>query len=70
MIKDANGKFDDYSIPSKIKQILLDWGYELAGSDLLQFFSLTTLYSTKMSEKTLKLDNIEVNKTNSISLHN
>ena len=70
MIKDANCKSDDYSIPSKIKQILLDWGYELVGSDLLQFFSLTTLCSTKMSKKTLKLDYTEVNKKNSISLHN
>ena len=29
MIKDANGKFDDYSISPKIRQILLHWGYEL-----------------------------------------
>ena len=28
-IKDASSKFDDYSIPPKIKQILLHWGYEL-----------------------------------------
>ena len=27
MIKDANSKFDDYSISPKIKQILLHWGY-------------------------------------------
>ena len=26
MIKDAGGKFDDYSISPKIRQILLHWG--------------------------------------------
>ena len=36
MIKDANGRFDDYSISPKIRQILLHWGYELAESDLLR----------------------------------
>ena len=34
MIKDVNGRFDDYSILLKIKQILLNWGYELVESDL------------------------------------
>ena len=29
MIKDAGSKFDDYLISPKIRQILLDWGYEL-----------------------------------------
>ena len=29
MIKDVNGRFDDYSISPKIRQILLHWGYEL-----------------------------------------
>ena len=29
-IKDAACKFDDYSIPPKIRQILLHWGYELS----------------------------------------
>ena len=29
MIKDANSKFDDYSISPKIRQILLHQGYEL-----------------------------------------
>ena len=29
MLKEANGKFDDYSISPKIRQILLHWGYEL-----------------------------------------
>ena len=29
MIRDAGSKFDDYSISSKIRQILLHWGYEL-----------------------------------------
>ena len=35
MIKDIGGKFDDYSISPKIRQILLHWGYELVESDLL-----------------------------------
>ena len=35
MINDVNGKFDDYSISPKIRQILLHWGYELTESDLL-----------------------------------
>ena len=35
MIKDVGGKFDDYSILLKIRQILLHWGYELVESDLL-----------------------------------
>ena len=29
MITDADGKFDDYSILPKTRQILLQWGYEL-----------------------------------------
>ena len=29
MIKDADRKFDDYSISPKIRQMLLHWGYEL-----------------------------------------
>ena len=29
LFKDANSKFDDYSILPKIRQILLHWGYEL-----------------------------------------
>ena len=28
MIRDADSKFDDYSISPKIRQILLHWGYE------------------------------------------
>ena len=35
MIKDDNGRFDDFSILPKIRQILFHWGYELAESDLL-----------------------------------
>ena len=33
MIKDAGSKFNDYSVSPKIRQILLDWGYELAEKD-------------------------------------
>ena len=29
MTKNANGKFDDYSISPKTRQILLHWGHEL-----------------------------------------
>ena len=35
MIKDVGGKFDNYSMSPKIRQILLHWGYELTKSDLL-----------------------------------
>ena len=35
MIEDVNGKFDDYSIPPEIRQILLHWGYELVKNNLL-----------------------------------
>ena len=33
MIRDVGGKFDDYSISPKIRQILLHWGYELTKTD-------------------------------------
>ena len=33
IIKDANGKFDDYSISPKSRQIFLHWGYELTEKD-------------------------------------
>ena len=29
MIKQAGGKFDDYSISPRVRQILLHWNYEL-----------------------------------------
>ena len=35
MIRDINGRFHDYSISPKIRQILLHWGYELVKNDLL-----------------------------------
>ena len=35
MIKNANSRFDDYSISPKIRQILLHWDYGLTESDLL-----------------------------------
>ena len=34
MIKNSGSKYDDYSISPKIRQILLDWGYELTKKDL------------------------------------
>ena len=33
MIRDAGSKFDDYSISTKIRQILLHWGYKLTEED-------------------------------------
>ena len=33
MIKDADSKFDNYIISSKIRQILLHWGYEFTEKD-------------------------------------
>ena len=33
MITDAGSKFDDNLISSKIRQILLHWGYELTEKD-------------------------------------
>ena len=40
MIKDANSKFDNYSISSKIRQILLNWGYELTKKDFLMSWQI------------------------------
>ena len=34
IIKDANGKIDDYSISPKIRQILLHWYYESVENNL------------------------------------
>ena len=34
-IRDADSKFDDYSISPKIRQILLHWGYEITEEDFL-----------------------------------
>ena len=33
MIKDAGNKYDDYSVSSKIRHILLHWSYELTKKD-------------------------------------
>ena len=33
MIKDNGSKFDDHNISSKIRQILLHWGYKLTKED-------------------------------------
>ena len=35
MIKDSVDKFDNHSISPKIRQILLDWGWQLIKEDLL-----------------------------------
>ena len=39
MIKVTGGKFDDYSISPKIRQILLHWGYELTEQDFFNELS-------------------------------
>ena len=39
MVRDAGTKFDDYSISSKIRQILLHWGYELTEKDFFNELS-------------------------------
>ena len=33
MIRDAGSKFNDYSSSPKVRQILLQWGYELTEED-------------------------------------
>ena len=43
MIKDSGGKFDDYSIPPKVRQILLRWEYELKKKICYNFLSLLLL---------------------------
>ena len=45
MIKDVNGKFNDYCILPKIRQVLLHWGYELVESVFLN--SLLLLFIQK-----------------------
>ena len=35
MIKVGNGRFDGYSISTRIRQVLLHWVYELIENDLL-----------------------------------
>ena len=35
MIKDVNGRFDEFSISPKIRQTLLDWHYEIVENDFL-----------------------------------
>ena len=39
MVKDTGSKFDDYSILSKVRQILLHWAHELTEKDF--FIDLT-----------------------------
>ena len=40
MIEDAGSKFDDYSISSNIRQILLHWGYELTEKEILLIWKI------------------------------
>ena len=39
MVSNDGSKFDDYSISSKIRQILLHWGYELTEKDFFNELS-------------------------------
>ena len=70
MTKDSGGKFDDYLISPKIRQILLHWGYELKKEDLLQFFLIKILifllYKRSVSINSTK-KTIEKNKKNFFS---
>ena len=45
-IRDTGSKFDDYSISSKIRQIVLHWGYELTEK---YFFNELTNWHIKLS---------------------
>ena len=47
MIKGVNDRFDDYSISSKMRQILLHWGYEFVEDVCPNFF--VVVVHTKMS---------------------
>ena len=40
MIKDANSKFDGYSISPKIRENLFHWGYELTEKDFLMSWQI------------------------------
>ena len=40
MIKDTGSKIDDYSVPPKIRQILLHWGYELTEKYFLMIWQI------------------------------
>ena len=51
MITDVGIRFDDYSISSKIRQILLHWGHELTEKN---FFINSTNWRIKMSIKRRK----------------
>ena len=56
MIKDVNGRFDDYAISPMIGQVLLHWGYELVESDLqwFIFYSFEISYYQLTKDKFLK----------------
>ena len=38
MIKDVNGRIDDYAISPVIREVLLHWGHELVENDWLLFY--------------------------------
>ena len=44
MIIDVNGKFDDYSLSPKIRQLSLHWGYELVESNLFFVYIKMSYY--------------------------
>ena len=56
MIKDPNGRSNNYFISPKIRQILLHWGYELVESDLLWFVCLLLFLLIKKLAITCLID--------------
>ena len=48
MTKDAGGKFDDYSISPKFRQILLHRGYELTKKDFFCLLAQQLMYKSEL----------------------
>ena len=48
MIRNAGSKYDDYSISSKIRQILLHWGYKLTKE---RFWAIKLIYNNERFNK-------------------
>ena len=42
IIRNADSKYDDFSISPKIRQIVLHWTYELTGKDFLMSCEINT----------------------------
>ena len=48
MIRNAGSKYDNYSISSKIRQILLHWGYKLTKE---RFWAIKLIYNNERFNK-------------------